>query len=220
MNRKLIYIIFILLFASTAFANQSDPNKNSEYTPGNPYPGFSDYFRQLYIGDQALNIDRAAVLITIVGIEQSGNFVIRFEEGSLRGQIGGGWNRASLAVTSGCNQQVCVGNLYRNMEREYALVQIVGIQYDGRFATKFLSGPLSGQTGYNWTADSFLLQDYGCQGGICVGDQFYNIVRDYALVTLIGFQGNGKLVIRFETGPLAGKIGGDWGLEDLARTKF
>jgi hypothetical protein len=49
-----------------------------------------------------------------------------------------------------------------------------------------------------------------------VGERAYNITRE-AYVTVIALQNDGRYVLKFETGPLAGQSGGNWTNAHLAQ---
>jgi hypothetical protein len=51
------------------------------------------------VGRSAFNVTRSEN-VTIIAIEQSGQMILRFDDGDLAGQIGGGWNESDLAVTA------------------------------------------------------------------------------------------------------------------------
>lgn len=173
----------------------------------------------LGIGQQALNIARDSVLVTIIGIEQDGDFVIRFEEGTLTGKVGGNWKRSDLASLRGCGREFCAGDFAFNVVRDSTQVRIVGIQEDGRYVLQFLEGNLNGRKGANWS-ETDLASTYGCTyNQLCTGEEVFNVVRDSTRARVVGLQSNGKLVIEFLEGSLTGRRGGNWESKDLARTR-
>ncbi|MEQ1879262.1 MAG: hypothetical protein ABL958_21685 [Bdellovibrionia bacterium] len=167
---------------------------------------------QYQIGERAYNITRSAYVM-VVGLQNDGRYVLRFTTGPLAGQTGGNWANTDLARLRGCSGDLCVGENAYNIERT-AYVRVVGIQYDGRFLLYYRSGPLTGQSGHNWTRPDIAPQR-GCVQNYCVGDRAYNVPRN-AWVTIAAIQYGQRLVLRFDTGPLAGQTGHNWSVSDLA----
>ncbi|HEX4923281.1 MAG TPA: hypothetical protein VFV50_04315 [Bdellovibrionales bacterium] len=113
-------------------------------------------------------------------------------------------------------QKLYVGDRAYNIERS-AYVTVVAIQQDGRFVLRYDSGPLTGQTGGNWTrADLAVLS--GCAGQVCTGYGAYNLERE-AYVRVVGIQYDGRFVLYYRTGSLAGQSGHNWTRSDLALTR-
>lgn len=110
----------------------------------------------LCVGMRAINTERENAVVTVVGIQQSGKYVIRFDSGALAGQLGSSWDRNSLARTEGCGANLCVGNRVYVRERNLALAQVVGIQTNGKYVITFLNGALAGLTGANWGIESLV----------------------------------------------------------------
>ncbi|HUP58300.1 MAG TPA: hypothetical protein VM598_12660, partial [Bdellovibrionota bacterium] len=165
-----------------------------------------------YVGEHVYNTTRDAYA-TIVAIDFNQTYIIRFETGPMAGQTGTGWRDPDLATLSGCSGDLCVGEPIWNTVRD-SFAQVAGIQYDGRFVIYFTTGPLAGQTGKNWTRyDLAVLR--GCSIDLCVGQRAYNIPRQ-AQVSIVGIQYDGRYVLRFESGPLAGQYGDGWVRNDLA----
>lgn len=172
----------------------------------------------LQIGQQAYNVARDSALVTVIGIEQNGTYVIQFDDGALAGQTGNNWSASDLAVLFGCgNGGQCVGQTAYNVSRDSAQVQIIGVQSDGRYVISFEDGANAGGRGGNWD-DSDLARNQGCGPSFCVGEQAINISRNNARVEIVGIESNGTYVIYFEDGANAGGRGGNWSDSDLART--
>lgn len=184
--------------------------------PPNP-PQYGNEQSPVYVGQRVINIVRNYVQVTIIAVENDGDFVIRFEEGSLAGQIGGNWDRSDFAILSGCSSQgFCVGDRVINTSRNYAYAQVVGLEYDGEAVIRFLDGSLVNGIGGNW--DRFdLAKTSGCSGDVCVGQVMLNIERDYAQVRVLAIEQDGEFVLDFLTGNLAGRRGGNWSRSALAR---
>lgn len=107
----------------------------------------------LCTGDRVINTSRSNVYAKVVGVSDDGKYVLRFQEGNLKGKIGSNWSRADLAVTHGCSGRFCVGDMALNKERQFVKVKVVGIQQSGYFVVKFLEGSLKGKKGSNWNGD-------------------------------------------------------------------
>lgn len=171
------------------------------------------------VGECALNNDRDWARVTVVGIEASGLYVLRFEDGPLAGQIGGNWSGASLAKLNGCGPGgFCAGNRVFNVDRDSAMAKIIGVQSNGTYVLFFQDGPLTRLKGGNWGAVS-LAKAQGCGPSFCVGDRAYHIERDYAKVQVVGIQPSNLYVVHFLSGPLAGMRGGNWNARSLARAQ-
>lgn len=166
----------------------------------------------LCVGDVVYNVDRDSARSRIISIEYDGDYVLQFLEGALSGQTGGNWGRNSLAVSRGCGRSYCVGDQAINTGRDYVRVSIVAVQTNGRYVVQFLEGALAYKNGAHWS-DSELAQMHGCYD-LCVGDVVYNLPRQ-AYATIVALQQDGRYVIRFTSGSLNGKTGGNWNRSDL-----
>lgn len=165
--------------------------------------------------EQMINIQRDSALVTVLGFQTNGSLLLRFDTGSLAGQLGSGWSRSDLAKMSGCNGVGCAGEIVLNTARDSVSARIIGLQIDGAVVLEFLEGSLAGQRGANWTS-SDLARTQGCLKDLCVGQRAINIARSNAEVTIVGIQqSNQSYVLRFETGSLAGQKGGNWSRDDL-----
>jgi hypothetical protein len=180
-----------------------------------PTPDYS-HQRMLSLGENVFVNDRTA-FADVIGFDPSTqSYVVRFTTGPLAGKSGTGWRREQLAVTTfACFDQLCINQPGFNVERN-AYVEVVAIEYSGRFVLRFTSGELTGKTGGNWSRDNIAVLQ-GCASGfpvICVGQKVYNKDRA-AEARVVGIQKDGRFVLLFLTGPLTGKTGGNWTLNNL-----
>ncbi|MFN9068383.1 MAG: hypothetical protein ACK5V3_14205, partial [Bdellovibrionales bacterium] len=113
-----------------------------------------------------------------------------------------------------------LGERALNLQRDSALVRVIGIEAQGTYVVQFEEGPLRGQRGGNWKAAD-LAKLYGCTSeGLCVGDRTYNLARETALAEVVAIQSNlSQVVLRYISGALSGQKGGNWGFNDLAVTR-
>lgn len=165
------------------------------------------------VGDRSYNIERSAY-VRVVGFDQQKRYVLEFTSGDLAGKTGGKWSSSNLASLYGQSEGLRVGDRSFNIERS-AYVEIVGIQEDGKFVVEFRTGDLAGKTGAKWSRSN-LAKLSGCSGSFCVGDRAYNKKRS-ADVEIVGIQTDGRFVIKFLTGNLAGKSGGKWSEDSLIK---
>jgi len=94
------------------------------------------------------NIERK-MEVRVVGFHE-GKFAIQFLSGTLQGKVGGGWDRDSLALRTGCiSGGLCVGDRVINIPRALE-AEVYAIQADGKYTIRFTSGNLSGQIGEGW----------------------------------------------------------------------
>lgn len=163
--------------------------------------------QDICVGQRAYNISRNYRQVEVVAIEASGRYVLKFLDGS---GTGGNWRRSDLALPSGCSNNLCVGERFYNISSNYRHVEIVAIEYSGRYVLKFLDG--SG-IGGNWR-HSDLAHQNGCGRQFCVGDYALNIKSGYRKIQIVGIQYNGKYVVKFLDGS---GVGGNWSDSDLAR---
>lgn len=109
--------------------------------------------------------------------------------------------------------QFSIGERAYNLTRT-AYVTVIARQTDGRYVLRFDTGPLAGQSGGNWeSADLARLR--GCGGDLCVGENAYNTERA-AYVRVAGIQEDGRFLVYYRTGNLAGQSGHNWSRDDLA----
>jgi hypothetical protein len=106
----------------------------------------------LCVGDRTYNLARETVLTEVVAIQSNlSQVVLRYLSGPLYGQKGGHWGIQDLALTKGCGAQFCVGDLALNRVRNYAQVEIIGLQPTQKtYVLRFLDGALAGQIGGRW----------------------------------------------------------------------
>lgn len=113
---------------------------------------------------------------------------------------------------------ICLGDIVINISRENVRAKVVSVQGDGRFVLEFLDGALQGKTGNGWEAKD-LARMNGCSDSLCVGDRVINTDRENATVEIAALQADGRYVLRFTEGSLAGKLGSNWEKKNLAVTK-
>lgn len=159
------------------------------------------------VGDQAVNIQRDYQDVTIIGLDFYGKFVLRFDNG---GGIGGGWDRADIALKTGCQGDLCVGYPAFNLNRNNQAVMVYAIQYDGRYVLRYND---TGGVGGNWNRWNLGVA-WGCFGGICVNDIVFNrAINRQAVVAAIQSNMAGypeRFLLNY-----SGALGGNWGLNDL-----
>lgn len=164
-------------------------------------------YRDVCVGDHALNVSREYREVTVVAIESAGKFVIRFED---NGGIGGNWDREDLALMQGCAGDLCVGFPAFNISREYRSVSIRAIQFDNRFVLRFND---NGGVGGNWDR-SDLAVAWGCVRDLCVNDTVYNRSNGRQ-ATIAAIQTNAQGVQDRMVLNYAGSLGGNWEFSDL-----
>ncbi len=170
----------------------------------------------LYVDTHTNNIFRS----TIVTQQDDGNFVIR-----INGQLYTNISPSRLAQSKGCVENVCVNpdrivyNISGDNVRE---AHVVGIyQNRSRFVLYFPGSSsinpanLANLYGGGWGAGDIAVTE-GCTGDICVGQRAINLSRKVE-VEVVGRQSNGKFVLKFLSGSLAGKVGHNWDRSDLAK---
>lgn len=159
------------------------------------------------VGDRAVNLLSDNRNIVIQGIDAFGRFFVRFED---NGYVSGGWNRADIALRSGCQGDLCVGFPAYNVSRENNPVNVYAIQYNGKYVLQFFYGGAIGKDWNRWD----LAVAWGCIGNICVNDSVYNHTnRRYATVAAIQIDPYGygqRFLLNF-----AGPLGGGWQVWDL-----
>ncbi|MBS1960894.1 MAG: hypothetical protein JST04_01670 [Bdellovibrionales bacterium] len=174
-----------------------------------PIAQAADCYRDVCVGDRAINISRDNREVTVLGIDNVGKFVLRFED---NGGVGGNWDREDLALMRGCAGDVCVGYPAINVSRNYRTVKIHAIQWNGKFVLRFDD---NGGVGGNWDR-SDLAVAWGCVANLCVNDTVYNKSNSrQAKVVAIQTNANGtqtKMVLQFIDN---GGVGGGWELNDL-----
>lgn len=159
------------------------------------------------VGDKVYNVSRDSRSATVVGVEQSGKFVLRFDDNN---GVGGGWSRSDLAVSYGCYDDICVYQKVYNVTRDSRTATVVGIQSNGKFVLRFED---NFRVGAGWSRSDLALMDGCTYEHLCVGDKVYNVSRDSRLATVVGIQQNGKIVLRFED---TSGVGAGWDASDLA----
>ncbi|WII71253.1 beta-sandwich domain-containing protein [Bdellovibrio sp. 22V] len=97
-----------------------------------------------------LNGDKFQGKVLILGVDKNDRYSVYFYDGELAGRRGHNWSKEDLAKISGCGRNFCVGDVVTNITRDYAKVQVMGIQENGRYVLKFLEGQVAGRFGHNW----------------------------------------------------------------------
>ncbi|HEY1080158.1 MAG TPA: beta-sandwich domain-containing protein [Bdellovibrio sp.] len=93
--------------------------------------------------------------VSILAVDKSGKYVVRFEKGALAGRMGHSWSEKELAKTSGCAGRICVGQTVF-VPSQNAEARILAIQNGGAsFIIDFVSGPNSYRMGSGWRAEHF-----------------------------------------------------------------
>jgi hypothetical protein len=180
------------LGANSASASLDDPN----------------CYRDVCVGDRAYNVSRDYREVTVVGIDNFGKFVVRFED---NGGVGGNWDREDLALERGCAGDLCVGYPAINVSRDYRAVKVVGIQWNNRLVLRFDD---NAGVGGNWDRWDLAVA-WGCVGNLCVNDTVYNRTNSrQATIAAIQTNQSGvqdRMVLNY--GPSG--LGGNWQLNDL-----
>lgn len=193
--KNLIRSLFLTLVFGATAASASETAVNA------------DCYRDVCVGDSAINISRENREVTVVGIDNFGKFVLRFVD---NGGIGGNWDREDLALMRGCSGDLCVGYPAINVSREYRRVKIHAIQYDGKYVLRFDD---NGGVGGNWDRRDLAVA-WGCVGTLCVNDVVYNRTNNReATIAAIQTGSSGlqdRFVLSYPTG-----LGGNWDLNDL-----
>lgn len=147
--------------------------------------------------------NRAAYQARVSGVQRDGRFELTFF-GSYSG-TSGNWSRSEIAVTTGCQNQVCVGDdVYRALPGDTRDARVVAIQPNGAFVLHFFdgSGLLSDIARANIAIKS------GCGRSYCVGQEFiYTGQGEQRHLRLVAVQGDGKYVMYFFD---AQGVGGNW----------
>lgn len=93
--------------------------------------------------------------VSILAVDKSGKYVVRFEKGALAGRMGHSWSEKELAKTSGCAGRICVGQIVF-VPSQNAEARILAIQNGGAsFIIDFVSGPNRYRMGSGWRAEHF-----------------------------------------------------------------
>ncbi len=160
----------------------------------------------------AVNGERANTLAKVINV-MGDTYRLKFISDSA---VGDGWDRASLAVTSGCGTDLCVGQAVftRGGTRPAALATVVGLSMDKTYVLKFASDDAIGGS---WDRNS-LAEPFGCVGDICVGQSVYavNGARAGTSATIVGIAFDLSFLVKFDSD---GAIGADWDKASVARTE-
>lgn len=184
--------------------NALDCVKSTGYTPV-PTPN-TGYPHNVIVGEAVFNTSNSRYA-TVIGIDASGRYVIRYNDNGLTGS---GWTRSDLAPLRGCDGDICVNDeIFNTSNSRYA--RVVGLQLGNKFVIKYND---NGLTGSGWTRND-IAPLKGCAVDICVGEEVFNTSNSrYAVVT--GLQAGGKFVIRYRDNNLSGS---GWTRNDLAILK-
>ena len=120
----------------------------------------------------------------------NGKYRIQFQDG--RNESLGNIARQNLAVTSGCNGNICVGARVVNTALNDQIVynRILGITQEGLFVVVFEEGTSTNGRSWGWHESHFALTT-GCNSaGWCVGDEAYSSVLG-ASVRIMGVGAEG-----------------------------
>jgi hypothetical protein len=177
---------------------QPNPNPNPRPNPEpNPRPN-PDFSRRLGSGDTVLYqsaLYRPARVLT-VGINDTYEF--QFLDGAR--EIWRNVSRQYLALTTGCNRDICVGDRVVNTALHDQIVynRIIGITQDGLFAVQFEEGTSTNGRSWGWH-ESHFARTNGCNNaGWCVGDEAYSRMLGASVRVLgVGFEG---LVLEITSG--------------------
>lgn len=175
------------------------------YRPPEPPRTGPGCYDGLCIGDTGYNVSRDSRQVQVVSIE-NGTFTLRFAD---NGGVGGGWSRSDIALMRGCSQDVCVGDRAYNVSRGARVVQVAGINTNGKLVLRFED---NGGVGAGWDRSDLALMK-GCVKDVCVGTRAFNVSRDNRRVVIVGVSVDQKLVLRFEDN---GGVGAGWDRADLA----
>lgn len=171
-------------------------------------------------GDLVLNqrvmhlTDRRITLSKIIEVKRDGSYLVQSLESRINTNaihVG----RDQLAVTEGCQQDICVGDVAINTNKDNVRVKILGLERSGQYVLEFLEGPTRGGRGYKWLRNELAVTS-GCLQGLCVGDYAFNTVRQ-TNVKVIGIQSNGLFVIHFYQDRRHDVTGKDWRRETLRK---
>lgn len=173
-----------------------NPNPNPYPNPNPnpyPYPTGIDARRNLNQGETVIFNNR---YVTVVGVGYNGQVAVRSTDGW--NTITNGLRRENIAVTNGCNLNLCVNDSVIDIfSAKY--VKVAGLEFDDRFVTKSTD---SWNTLFSNVNRNNLAETKGCIGGyysqICVGNTVINRMNRY--MTVVGIQMDGRVVLRSTDG--------------------
>jgi len=166
-------------------------------------PADLNCYREACVGDRAINVSRDYREVTILGIDNVGKFVLRFED---NGGVGGNWDRDDLALERGCSGDLCVGYPAINVTRDYRRVTVAALHTNGKFVLRFDD---NNGVGGNWDR-SDLAVAWGCVGNLCVNDTVYN-KSNARQAAVAAIQVGNRMVLDYG----ASGLGGNWEESDL-----
>jgi hypothetical protein len=160
------------------------------------------------VGDRAINVTRDYREVTVIGIDNFGKYVLRFED---NGGVGGNWDRDDLALMQGCSGDLCVGYPAINVTRNYRGVTVVALHANGKYVLRFDD---NGQRGGGWDRWDLAVA-WGCVSDLCVNDSIYNRTNGrqgvVAAIQTMQAGGSERFVVSY---PGLG-LGGNWEYDDL-----
>lgn len=93
--------------------------------------------------------------VSILAVDKSGKYVVRFENGALVGRVGHRWSEKELAKVNGCVGRICVGQTVF-VPSQNGQARILAIQNgSASFIIEFISGPNRYRMGSGWRAEHF-----------------------------------------------------------------
>ncbi len=117
----------------------------------------SGCFLDVCVGNNVYSVayNGQAILSRVHGISLRGEYILEYRDYQNRHTLSLDWQRANLAIPSGCVNGFCVGHVMRNRHYDNVRVEVIAIQQNGKFIIKFLEGSYRGSLSPNWTASHF-----------------------------------------------------------------
>jgi hypothetical protein len=157
----------------------------------NPYPGSYDAQRMLNPGESVIYNNS---YYSVIGTAFNGSVALKSNYGSISQNI----PRSSVAVTQGCNGEICVAEQVIDvLNASYKTV--AGLTYDNGFVLKSNYGSLM------TVALNAVAQTKGCSYSrystqICVGNQV--LASNNSYYSVVGIQMDGRIVLKSNYGSL------------------
>jgi hypothetical protein len=150
----------------------------------------------------------------IIGVQDDGNYALSFTKSS---HVFANIPREDLSVIEGCNsEKICVNDILINIKNGNALVKVIAITFDDQLVIEFQDGQFAGQLSSKWSWSN-QARTTGCSSeGFCIGDKVLN-TKNNTYATIYGLQENNKYTLKFTSGSIENKVGGNWGKEDLLK---
>ncbi len=127
--------------------------------------------------------------VTIVAVQSDGGFAVQDASGNVRAGI----QANDLAVESGCNGNLCVGQQVITIDTTLS-VTVIAVQSDGGFVVQDASGNV-----YSAIQASDLAVESGCSANFCVGEQVTTFDTGI-FATIIAIEPNGFCVLQDSSG--------------------